>query len=1247
MLHKVPFILIGCVILVAGTIMFSSTVEAVSLHPDLLKKMRQDGTLDEYVQEMKAARERGVWSSRSAEPRRFTLSSGAAQDTFRLIILLADFDDQPWTDGPDGTVSFFEDLIFSEGVWETGSVRDFYLENSYGKLVIAGEVYGWYRMPRLYSEYTAGARGMGPCPGNAGQMAQDAVSAADADVDFSLYDNNGDGYVEGLIVVHSGPGAEITNDPYDIHSHQWTLCQTKYVDGVSVRNYLTVPEEQPETFQGADNLCNIGVICHEMGHLLFGLPDLYDTDYSSSGIGDWSLMAGGSWNGSGQSPADYDAWCKYDVGFLDAIDIDSNEIGHVFPPVVTSGHVVKLWPPGLPDGVEYFLVENRTREGFDSQLPGEGLLIYHIDENKSGNSDEDSHYKVAIMQADGKMNLENNQNQGDPGDVYPGSFNVREFSDKTDPNSMSYGFNHTEIAVWDISNAGDTMTANLDVVFSRPWFDLVDSEFDESAGGDGDGDLELGEDVEFYFDLQNDWADGENVVATLIPKYDESVPQEKRVMMLNETVNLGAVTGHGGISGNTTDPITFRIPEFADSLKVDWDLVVDHDGLGDSDTFTVSSNIGGSKVLIVADDGDTLFGQYAGYFTDALDSIRFTYDVWDKEEMGTPGFAQLKYPAVIWFTGDHRASSVVQADLDFMSDYIGVYGGLFLTGQDIAQHISAVDPEFLSKNFSCTYGGSIISNYEFPSGIAGSFVDDGEVVLNDPNYGAGNQDFFSYVNALDDQAIAMTYRDDGQTAAVEIDNGQTRAVLASFGFEAISSYPNNQTYMNHASFMQSVVDFLIGRQAAPYKPPLRFSLLEPGNGDTVEVDTVRLIWSTAKDIDPDDEIQYTVQVSIGDANNYIDAGETNDTTFLYSAMINSQYFWRVVAEDVGGLTTDCEEDFMFETTGDITPPSFTIDFIPNSVVPFELDLFLFPSEELVAAPDAVIDVPGEDPDVELTAEMLEGRTVPVYALHYRVTEPGLYGFEICGEDLAGLSGCSSTSVSMTPIHVDKPTILVINQGAIKIGVPAMTSRNDGLLLALERSSVSRIMALSGVPEDFEVLAGTRLVSNASLSGPVTLTLNISGKNLSDDDLDDLLLLRIDEDRATIEKAIFDRNEMTVTAEVQQFGEYVLGKSAQASDDVTEAITPDSYNLSQNWPNPFNAGTMISFELPDDSHVDLAVYNVLGQRVVTLLDKHMPSGQHTVFWDGNRSDGLPASSGVYFYRIETESFTKTKQMVLLK
>jgi methionine-rich copper-binding protein CopC len=95
--------------------------------------------------------------------------------------------------------------------------------------------------------------------------------------------------------------------------------------------------------------------------------------------------------------------------------------------------------------------------------------------------------------------------------------------------------------------------------------------------------------------------------------------------------------------------------------------------------------------------------------------------------------------------------------------------------------------------------------------------------------------------------------------------------------------------------------------------------------------------------------------------------------------------------------------------------------------------------------------------------------------------------------------------------------------------------------------------------------------------------------------------------------------------------------------------PTEYALDQNYPNPFNPNTQIGLSLPSTGHVTLEVFNVLGQKVNTLLDREMAAGSHVVEWNGTSESGESVSSGVYFYRLTTDNrdFIETKKMMLLK
>ena len=108
-----------------------------------------------------------------------------------------------------------------------------------------------------------------------------------------------------------------------------------------------------------------------------------------------------------------------------------------------------------------------------------------------------------------------------------------------------------------------------------------------------------------------------------------------------------------------------------------------------------------------------------------------------------------------------------------------------------------------------------------------------------------------------------------------------------------------------------------------------------------------------------------------------------------------------------------------------------------------------------------------------------------------------------------------------------------------------------------------------------------------------------------------------------------------------FPEEIRG-GVYVEDGDRGSVIPEVFSLFQNYPNPFNPSTEISFGLPEDSYVTLKVFNALGQRVVTLVDGKREAGSYRVTWDGS---GLP--SGIYFYRLETEGFVKTRKMLLMK
>jgi immune inhibitor A len=236
------------------------------------------------------------------EPDLITRPNVQLRGAVQTLVLLVDFPDRPHDSAR--SVSFFEQMLFGQpGVFSTGSMREYYQlisgfqANPARGIDVQGQVFGWLQLPNPSTFYTNNNSGMGSFPRNAQGMARDAVQAALAEgVDFTPYDSLNEGVVTALFIVHAGRGAEETGSRSDIWSLKWGVP-----GGVSVAQNLTV-----ETFLTVPEDCNMGVCAHEWGHLAARWPDLYDTGRAewaqSNGLGNYCLMAAGSWGNHGLSP---------------------------------------------------------------------------------------------------------------------------------------------------------------------------------------------------------------------------------------------------------------------------------------------------------------------------------------------------------------------------------------------------------------------------------------------------------------------------------------------------------------------------------------------------------------------------------------------------------------------------------------------------------------------------------------------------------------------------------------------------------------------------------------------------------------------------------------------------------------------------------------------------------------------------------------------------------------------------------
>jgi len=389
----------------------------------------------------------------------------------KTLAILVDFSDHQ----AQVADTFFDNLLFAD-VYGPGSLRGYYREVSYGTPTARGlldvttadlpSVVGWVRLPQTLAYYAGTSYGRGTYPNNSQKMVEDALAIVDQHIDFSEYDNDGDGYVDNIMVIHAGEGAEFNGPiPGHIWSHAWGISrQTR--DGVYIQSYSTEPE-----YWATPGDMRPGVYAHEMGHTM-GLPDLYDRDDSngaSEGIGEWSLMASGSWNGVsmyGDSPARLDAWSSEQLGWLQPQTATGTVTMRNLPAVASSraASAWKVYPNGGTSGSEYWLIENRQRTGTDADIPGSGVLVWHVDEAMSGyfdQNDDETHKLVDLEEAAGVQSMDADSDRGTAADPYPGTSGNRTFNASSVPNSNLYSGAASLVVVDSVSDSGANMTARI------------------------------------------------------------------------------------------------------------------------------------------------------------------------------------------------------------------------------------------------------------------------------------------------------------------------------------------------------------------------------------------------------------------------------------------------------------------------------------------------------------------------------------------------------------------------------------------------------------------------------------------------------------------------------------------------------------------------------------------------------------------------------------------------------------------
>ena len=298
----------------------------------------------------------------------------APKGDVRVPIILTAFADTPFT--VENPQQAWSDIANRPGYSDhgaRGSMRDYFLEQSRGLFNVSFDVLGPVTLPRECAYY--GQNNIAKKPGsdkNFNSMIQEAAKLAAAlpGADFSRYDWDGDGTIDALLLVYAGCGENVKGSPAELI---WPKSGAIWGDAGGYRlsryacaNELLWPDRQQDGF---------GALLHEFSHCL-GLPDLYNVDDNVEDniyFDEWDVMDGGCYAGGGWQPVGYSAYERYLCGWLLPEELSlTTDVGDMKP--LTDGGQAYLVRHAT-DPRQRFMLENRQQQGFDTLLPGHGLLV--------------------------------------------------------------------------------------------------------------------------------------------------------------------------------------------------------------------------------------------------------------------------------------------------------------------------------------------------------------------------------------------------------------------------------------------------------------------------------------------------------------------------------------------------------------------------------------------------------------------------------------------------------------------------------------------------------------------------------------------------------------------------------------------------------------------------------------------------------------------------------------------------------
>lgn len=387
----------------------------------------------------------------------------------RGLVILVQFPDFPFaTENPQETYNrFFNEVGYSE-YGNTGSVKDYFLKQSYGQLEIDFDVVGPYTTINKLSYY--GEHAGNSSDANPAKMVTEAIDAAAADVNFSNYDWNEDGEVDQVFIICAGYNEAEGADAKFIWPHEWALAgqgiERKY-NGKVINIYGVATELRgSEKSNPNKDIAGIGSACHEFSHCL-GLPDFYDTSYNGNyGIGYWDVMDAGSYNNNSCTPAGYTSYERIFAGWMTPTELNDMTRIDGMKPLAESKEAYILYNEKNKN--EYFLLENRQPVGFDAALNGHGLLVLHVYYDQASwtqNTVNNTIQRMTIIPADNKLTI-----RSEDADPYPGTTGNTSLTNYSTPAAALYTVNSdgSKLMNKSIDNIRESEDGLISFVACRP-----------------------------------------------------------------------------------------------------------------------------------------------------------------------------------------------------------------------------------------------------------------------------------------------------------------------------------------------------------------------------------------------------------------------------------------------------------------------------------------------------------------------------------------------------------------------------------------------------------------------------------------------------------------------------------------------------------------------------------------------------------------------------------------------------------